>query len=95
MTMLYNVQKGPCTQSYGVFVAMAAGFPAEVISAAKRKAAELESESSFWGSEDGKKRHAKIVGTIDKFLALPISDLSSAPDLQKALNALDFSPLHV
>ena len=95
MTILYNVQKGSCTQSFGVFVAMAAGFPSDVISSAKRKAAELESESSFWGTEEGKRRHAKIVSTVNKFLALPIPQFSSAPDLKVAVSTLDLRPFDV
>lgn len=90
MTMLYNVEKGPCTQSYGVYVAMAAGFPPEVIAAAKRKASELESEHSFWSTESGKQKHRNIVATMDKFLSLPIPELSTASDLEKALNTLNF-----
>lgn len=40
--MLYNVEDGPCTQSYGVYVAAMAGFPSSMLKEARRKAAELE-----------------------------------------------------
>lgn len=42
VVMLYHLDSGPCTQSFGIHVARTADFPAEVIAEAKRKAAELE-----------------------------------------------------
>lgn len=42
VVMLYHLDNGPCTQSFGIHVAKTADFPAEVIAEAKRKAAELE-----------------------------------------------------
>ena len=60
MTMLYTIRDGACTQSYGVYVAMAAEFPPSVIESAKRKAAELEDESGYWGTAEGAGRYARI-----------------------------------
>jgi DNA mismatch repair protein MSH2 len=49
VTFLYEVQPGPCLQSYGVHVARMAQFPKSVIACAAAKAAELEGPSAAKG----------------------------------------------
>jgi DNA mismatch repair protein MSH2 len=56
LVMLYNVQDGPCTESFGIHVATTADFPKQVIAEAKRKAHELEHVGAA-SEADGEKRH--------------------------------------
>jgi DNA mismatch repair protein MSH2 len=57
--MLYRIQDGPCTQSFGVFVAQSAGFPKEVIQEAKRKAHVLEGKAHLDEEEEEKEEGGK------------------------------------
>jgi len=50
LTMLYRVEDGPSDQSFGINVAEVAKFPPSVVSAAKRKLAELEAYSGTPGA---------------------------------------------
>ncbi len=45
ITFLYKFTEGACPKSYGFNVAQLAGLPSSVISLARRKAAEYESEA--------------------------------------------------
>jgi DNA mismatch repair ATPase MutS len=89
MTMLYNVEDGQCTQSYGIYVAMSAAFPAQVVAHAKRKAEELESENEYWDTVQGRDKHASIVNAMKKFAALPITSpsLSNREELKTAIQS--------
>jgi DNA mismatch repair protein MSH2 len=75
ITMIYQVQHGPCMESFGVHVAKLAGFPDQVLQVAKRKSDELEKvEYNIGGStSDGKK--ARVLEFVQKFAAIPINKL--------------------
>lgn len=80
LTFLYEVQEGACDQSFGVHVAEIAHFPDSVVSAAKRKAAELEGfgisnkrlKSLNISEEDEEKGYELISGFLDEVNKLPM-----------------------
>jgi DNA mismatch repair ATPase MutS len=90
MTMLYNVQKGACAQSYGIYVAMAADFPASVIQSAKRKAEELENIEGYWNCEHGREMYRKISSAVKSFVALPVEEMpaSALKDALRLITAI-------
>jgi len=76
--MLYRVQSGPCTQSFGVHVARTAGFPASVLQEAKRKADQLEQVGQ--DEEDPKITNAKracMEDTMNAFCEVEVNKLSA------------------
>ena len=46
LTLLYKVEAGPATKSYGIHCARLAGFPAEVVEDAAGRLAALEKEGA-------------------------------------------------
>ncbi|CAK9005181.1 DNA mismatch repair protein msh-2, partial [Durusdinium trenchii] len=75
ITMLYNVQDGPCEQSFGINIAKMAGFPEDVIDTAKRKASQLEALTVIDASKRAKTETAAFK-IVKAFAALDRSELN-------------------
>lgn len=73
ITMLYNIEDGPCDESYGVNVGQLTNFPNEVIEMAKRKGEELSRNSNKKRSIINIKNNTeKNIQIIKKFIELPL-----------------------
>ena len=75
ITMLYGVQDGPCTTSFGCNVAKMAGFPANVINEAKRKITILENNGKL--DEEGLKYKKIAEERMTQFAKLDCQSLDS------------------
>jgi DNA mismatch repair protein MSH2 len=70
VVMLYQINDGPCAESFGIHIAATADFPDEVIAVAKRKSQELEHVGTDSTSEEGRKRHKIVTESLGAFGAL-------------------------
>lgn len=80
VVMLHQVRDGPCLQSYGIHIAKTAGFPAGVIREAKRKASELENNTSAIhdrSSDEENSKFACMKAAIEEFKLLDVPNLSA------------------
>mmetsp|Transcript_14899 Transcript_14899/g.28917 ORF Transcript_14899/g.28917 Transcript_14899/m.28917 type:complete len:808 (-) Transcript_14899:113-2536(-) len=82
ITMLYNVNKGPCQESFGINIAGMAGFPSDVIESAKRKADRLERLNTKMDS------HQDIEASLKKVLKFAKLSKDDASDIAKVRSLL-------
>jgi len=81
LVMLYRVREGACDQSFGVQVAEMAGFPRDVLDAAKRKAAQLEAFATGDKKRVRVRNIAKAEEFVRVFMQTPLNDLSAVRQL--------------
>lgn len=74
LTFLYQVQPGPCLESFGIQVAEMANVPSEVIQSAKRKAHQLSNINN--NGEYSSKDHEDATMFMKKFTQLPLTTLT-------------------
>ncbi len=85
--MLYQLEDGPCTQSFGIHVAKTAGFPSEVIAEAKRKAHELERVDFEVDSEQHRHKTQKMQSALQDFSHLDVEHMNG-PEIKVRLQEL-------
>jgi DNA mismatch repair ATPase MutS len=96
LRMLYRLQDGPCTQSFGIHVAKSADFPSSVIREAQRKADQLErlAHHQSAGSEvalreEIQSKRRRIEESLDQFHSLNVpSMLQSAESAERVKTCL-------
>lgn len=92
LVMLYRLQEGPCTKSFGIHVAKMANFPPEVITEAKRKAAVLErhahDETDEAVIQQVLHKRQRIEDSLRKFKEANIPSIQSGEKVRSVLQEL-------